>query len=163
MLNMNAINHKNLFYPPGGILIWMIILIELITFAAATIVFSWKGNLYPEIYSASAQLLNENIAFINTLILLTSGFFIAEAVRFLKLGNRIKSYRFVWAAMILGVAFLIIKGMEYSDKIEQGYHLTYNTFFTFYWLLTGFHFLHVVLGLVILFILNIYIKKGSYH
>ena len=48
------------------------------------------------------------------------------------------------------MVFLIIKGMEYADKAAQG--ITYEThpFFTFYYLLTGFHAAHVVAGIAIL-------------
>jgi nitric oxide reductase NorE protein len=159
---MQAIDNKKFFYPPGGILIWIIILVELITFAAATVAFSWQGSQSPDLFSSSAKHLDEHLGFANTIILLTSGFFVAEAVRLIKSGNSSKSRLFIWIGIFLGVAFLLIKGIEYSDKIEGGFHLTYDTFFTFYWLLTGFHFLHVVVGIVILTVLNIQMGKGIY-
>ncbi len=63
--------------------------------------------------------------------------------------------------MFFGVLFLILKSLEYSEKIEKGFVLGYDTFFNFYWLLTGFHVIHVIVGLVILFILHFSMKKPN--
>ena len=62
----------------------------------------------------------------------------------------------------MGAIFLLLKGYEYYDKIETGIGLGTNTFFTFYWLITGFHFIHVILAIFILFALYISIKKNKY-
>ncbi len=43
-MNTEAINHKNIFYPPGGILIWIIIFLELITFGIALIAMVVSNN-----------------------------------------------------------------------------------------------------------------------
>ena len=160
---METINHKQFFYPPGGILIWIIILVEVITFSAGIIAFAWEGSLSPEVFEASQGMLNTKIGLVNTLLLLTSGFFVAEAVRFLKAGNTIKSQQWMWVAMLLGVGFLVLKGVEYVGKIQHGFDLSHDTFFTYYWLLTGFHFLHVLTGLVILLVLTLKMRQGVYH
>ncbi|NOR55779.1 MAG: cytochrome c oxidase subunit 3 family protein, partial [Sulfurovum sp.] len=60
------------------------------------------------------------------------------------------------SAMFLGILFLIIKLFEFSHIFGMGIHLSTNTFFMFYLLLTMFHFMHVMLGLIILW--NIYQK-----
>jgi nitric oxide reductase NorE protein len=52
--------------------------------------------------------------------------------------------------MAVGLAFVVIKVIEYAAKAEAGIGLETNTFYTLYYLMTGFHFLHVVLGLAIL-------------
>ncbi len=51
--------------------------------------------------------------------------------------------------MALGVVFLIVKWIEYAEKARHGIGIETSDFFTFYYLLTGFHALHVVAGLVI--------------
>ena len=160
---METVDHKNFFYPPGGILIWIIILLEVVTFGAGIVAFAWQSNLSPELFEVSKSTLQVKIGLANTLLLLTSGFFVAEAVRYLKAGNSAKSQRWMWIAMVLGVGFLILKGVEYWDKIQHGFDLTHDAFFTFYWLLTGFHFVHVLTGLVILLVLTLKMKQGVYH
>jgi len=55
--------------------------------------------------------------------------------------------------MLLGLVFLGVKVVEYADKIGRGLTLTTNHFFELYYLMTGFHALHVVMGIVLLGIL----------
>lgn len=160
---MDTINHKNFFYPTGGILIWIIILLEVITFCAGIITFAWQSNLSPEVFEVSQSTLNTKIGLANTLLLLSSGFFVAESVRYLKIGDRLKSQKWMSAAMLFGFGFLILKGFEYVDKLQHGFDLTHDGFFTFYWLLTGFHFFHVLVGLVILLALWFKMRQGVYH
>ena len=65
-------------------------------------------------------------------------------------------------AIGLGSIFIMVKIIEFSDKAEQGINLSTNTFFMFYIRLTAFHFLHVVLGLIILFVVYRKTKNGGY-
>ena len=58
------------------------------------------------------------------------------------------------AASGLGCLFLAIKGIEYAGKFEHGIGIETSPFFTFYFLITGFHALHVVAGIVILAIVG---------
>lgn len=160
---MEQVDHKNFFYPPGGILIWIIILLELVTFTAGIGAFAWQRSLDPGLFVAAQQNLSTSTGLVNTLVLLTSGFFMAEAVRLLKLRKTTDSHRRILAALALGLIFLAIKGTEYAGKLSNGFDLSYNTFFTFYWLLTGFHFVHVLVGCVILVVLARKTRQGVYH
>jgi nitric oxide reductase NorE protein len=153
---------KSIFHPPGGILIWMIITLEVVTFTVVLFAFAIQRLDDPQLFNSSQQMLNVVLGTINTIVLLTSGFLMAESLRVLKLGDNKKSSRLLLATIGLGILFLIIKGFEYSTKIGHGIGLEYNTFFTFYWLLTGFHFIHVFIGLLILTYLIFKIKSGYY-
>ncbi len=155
-------NPKDVFHPPGGILIWMIIALEVVTFTVALFAFAIQRLGNPQLFNNSQQMLNVLLGTVNTIILLTSGFFMAAAMHKLKTGENKKSSRFMGFTIVLGVAFIVLKGVEYSAKIEHGIGLEYNTFFTFYWLLTGFHLIHVFIGLLILGYLIIKIKNGHY-
>ena len=64
--------------------------------------------------------------------------------------------------LLLGIVFLGIKGGEFYHKIALDIGLGYSTFFTFYWLLTGFHFVHVLLGIGILGYMFLAIRKKEY-
>ncbi|MNS07600.1 Cytochrome c oxidase subunit 3 [compost metagenome] len=144
------IDYKDIYYPPGGILMWIIIFLELITFGMAIVAFVFYGNEQAELFHQSRLQLNATFGAINTVFLLTSGFFMANAVHEFKENDRQKSSWYFKLAMLGGVLFLILKGIEYYHKIESGVTLDTNMFFTFYWLLTGFHLIHVIMGLVIL-------------
>jgi nitric oxide reductase NorE protein len=156
------INYKNIFYPPGGILIWMIILVEVLTFTIALIVFAFQRQDALSIFNNSQALLDKTLGTVNTIVLLTSGFFMAEALHKLKLGNIDKSKFYLRITIILGIGFLLLKSYEYITKLNHGIGLSYNTFFTFYWMLTGFHFIHVLFGVLLLTYIYFRIKSGYY-
>ena len=145
-----SINHKSIYYPPGGILMWIIIFLELITFGMALIAMAYYSKLEPEVFHKSRLQLDSTIGMINTLFLIISGFFMAVSVNYLKLKNIKRSSLFLKLTILGGLLFLLLKGFEYADKIEMGFTIGYNTFFTFYWMLTLFHVIHVLVGLVIL-------------
>lgn len=50
----------------------------------------------------------------------------------------------------LGGVFCVLKLREYGAKADQGIHIETNDFFTLFYLMTGFHFLHVIFGVVLL-------------
>ena len=58
--------------------------------------------------------------------------------------------RWLLAALLMGCVFLLVKSGEYAHHFEQGVTLSTNTFYMFYLSLTFFHFMHVIMGMVIL-------------
>lgn len=155
------INHKNFYCPPGGILLWIIIFLELMTFGIALVSLAFSAKENPQLFHESSLHLNRTFGTINTIFLLTSGFFVANAVYNFKERNFYKASFQLKIAMLGGLLFIVLKSIEYYIKIEAGYLLDTNSFFTFYWLLTGFHIIHVVVGLVILFMLNRNLKTKA--
>ena len=81
---------------------------------------------------------------------MTSGFLAAQALHWRETARRGAARGALVAAAALGVVFLVIKGVEYADKAAQGISYETHPFFTFYYLLTGFHAAHVVAGVLIL-------------
>ena len=67
-------------YPPGGILIWIIVFVELITFGIALIVFEIDFQNQHKEFIHSQNLLHKSFGLLNTLILITSGYFMATAL-----------------------------------------------------------------------------------
>jgi len=153
------INYKNIYYPPGGILLWILIFLELVTFSAALIALAVFSKEDPEAYHKSRMLLNSTYGAINTMFLLTSGFFMASSMHQLKKQNFDKATFYLKITLLGGLLFLTLKTIEYSDKIAHGLTIGYDTFFTFYWLLTLFHVIHVLVGMVILTAMYFSIKK----
>ena len=142
-----------ILYPPGGLLIWSLVLMELVTFGVALIAFMVSSRSEPELFHQSRLHLNPLYGAVNTVFLLVSGYFMAEAVRHFEHGRVAAARRRVFLAMTGGGLFLALKAVEYREKIHAGFVLGYDTFFTYYWLLTVFHLMHVIVGLVILAVL----------
>ena len=147
---MTESNYKNVLYPPGGILLWLIIMVELVTFGAALIVMVSSAHEDGALFHESRMHLDVRIGTINTVLLLTSGYFMANVVHLTQSGKRHQATSQLLMTLLFGLLFLILKSVEYVDKIQSGLGLMANAFFTFYWMLTLFHVLHVVAGLVIL-------------
>ena len=140
---------------------WIIIYLELITFGMALVAFVYYGHQEPEVFHQSRLQLNITFGAINTVFLLTSGFFMAIAVHQFKEKNIAKSSFYFKMTMLGGLFFLILKSVEYYHKIESGISLETNMFFSFYWMLTAFHLIHVIMGMVILILTNYGMTKKN--
>ena len=133
---------------PGNPMMWILILGELAVFGALFVGFAVARARAPALFDASQDHLDWLLGGLNTMVLVTSGWLVAIAAR------RRAMDRPHRAAMIgataLGAIFLAIKVVEYADKIRQGFTLESNTFFQLYYLMTGFHAMHVAAGILIL-------------
>lgn len=150
-------------HPPGDFLVWIVIYIELITFAALFIGFAFARRHNVDLFNESQLLLDQRAGFTNTIILITSSWFIVKAIQSIKNNNSKISANWLLGAMVIGFIFVCIKVMEFSDIFGQGINLSTNIFFMFYIMLTVFHFLHVILGLIILFSIFQKTKLGGYN
>ena len=135
---------------PGDPMIWVLIFSELVTFGLFLGAFVVARAIHPAIFAAGQAELDASLAGLNTIVLVTSGWAAARATRFARASEKRTSRRWLLIAMVLGGFFVAIKLAEYSGEIGRGIDLETSTFFTLYFLLTGFHLLHVGLGIVIL-------------
>ncbi len=159
MKNKQATYHAKISDPPGGILIWILVFLELLTFGIALLVLGIKAHNDPGTYHRARMMLHTEYGAVNTVFLLVSGYFMARAIFLLKSAEYGKSRRNILFAIAGGFLFLLVKSIEYSEKIHDGLVIGYNDFFTFYWLLTLFHVIHVLVGLTIISVLYFNIKS----
>jgi nitric oxide reductase NorE protein len=155
--------YKNIFYPPGGILIWIIIFLELITFSMGLIALVIFSKEDPDLFHKSRLALNKSIGALNTIVLLSSGFCMAQTVNFIKKENIGKAKYYLKWTMSGGMVFMLFKAIEYYQKLQDGIDLNTNLFYTFYWLLTAFHLVHVAVGLVILIFMYKNIRQAKFN
>lgn len=135
---------------PGNPLMWVLIGSELLVFGALLGGFAAVRVLDPAAFAADQARLDAIMGGLNTLVLVTSGLFAALAVRASHLGAAAAARGWLTGAMALGLVFLVVKVVEYAAKAEAGIGLETSAFFTLYYLTTGFHAAHVVMGLVLL-------------
>lgn len=140
---------------PGELIMWVLIVSELAVFGAALLIFLVLRLGDPAGFAAAQDQLHRLSAGVNTMVLVTSGFAAALAVRAAEAGRRGAARRWLGAAILLGGVFLALKGVEYADAARRGLGLETHVFFTFYWLLTLFHAAHVVAGMILLGIVAI--------
>ena len=142
-------------------MIWVFIFMELLAFGLAFVVFSVLRSQSLAVFESSQAELNQELALLNTLVLVTIGYFVVLANGSHDLGNRRQAARWLAAAIALGGVFVIVKAVEYRDKIAHGLTTGVNQFFDFYWLLTAFHLFHVLLGMLVLAYMATKIHKGQ--
>ncbi len=135
---------------PGNPMMWILILSELAVFGVAFVGFSVARMFDPVTFDMGQAHLDRLLGGLNTLVLLTSGFLAALGVEAGRAGRREVASRRMLAAAAVGCVFLVIKLVEYSATLSAGYDINTDTFFALYFLLTGFHFFHVIMGIIVL-------------
>jgi nitric oxide reductase NorE protein len=142
--------------------VWLIVFLELLTFAVGLGIFIYFSREQPTVFAHGRASLRQPIAFVNTLLLLTGGWCMANALTRLRVGNVGAAQGWIAGAVSTAGLFLVLKCVEYADKLAHGFDLRADSFFTLYWLLTGFHFLHVAAALVLLALMWHGIRSGRY-
>ncbi len=135
---------------PGELMMWVLIVSELLVFGAGLGAFLAVRITDPAGFAAAQEHLERTAAGLNMLMLVTSGFLVALAVKASMAGSINRTRLLLGGAGALGIVFLAIKAVEYQREIAQGFDVETHPFFMFYYLLTGFHAAHVVAGIIIL-------------
>lgn len=148
---------------PGKLGLWLFLLSEILLFGgffAAYFMTRWGSDVcrlgapaWPEGSAKTTMLL----AALNTVILITSSYTVVRALLAAKRA-RLDAFRAnMGATVALALAFLVVKGFEYSIKVHHGFtpggafalaNPGYRVFFSYYFLMTGLHGVHVVVGMI---------------
>ena len=157
-----AVPKKHMPGEPG---IWVFIGGDLLVFGIFFIVYTYCRGEDADIYVQSQALLNQGFGVLNTVVLLSSSWFAASAVRAARSGNtrntRLVPYLLV-ATFLCGLCFCIVKVFEYGEKIRAGITLNSNEFFIFYYMFTGIHLVHVLVGMGLLVFVWVHSRKDNY-
>jgi len=155
-------NSAKFINPHGGLMVWIFIFAELITFGLFFITYLYHQSTNTDLFIQSKELLNVNIGLINTIVLITSSYFVFLSAQYVKSNNQKLASILLLIALIFGFSFIGIKSYEYYSKFQENITLSTNLFFSYYWLLTLLHLLHVILGVIILSYVLIMTLKGKY-
>jgi cytochrome c oxidase subunit 3 len=153
---------------------WIFLITEVMFFGGLFAGYTIYRNAYPVAWGEASRQLDIVLGTVNTAVLICSSFSMAMAVRSAQLGHRKALSWFLVATLFLGLVFLGIKGVEYSQKFAE--HLVpgpsfefaaplarnAQLFFSFYFALTGLHALHMVVGVGILTTLLIRVARGDF-
>ncbi len=148
---------------PGNPLMWVLIGSELAVFGIALIGYCGARLRDPAGFAEAQNHLDRLAGLINTAALLTSGWFAALALDFRREGRRAAARFALAGAAALGVAFLVVKVGEYARLDAAGFNLNSGGFFTVFYLVTGFHALHVVFGLVLIGLVAIFDSVDNFE
>jgi len=141
---------------------WVFLVTEVLFFGGLFLVYLVYRSTYPEAFIAGSHELDVVLGGINTAVLITSSLTMALAVHAAQTGHRRTLMIFLVATMVLGAAFLGIKSVEYYHKFvehhvpgpgfqfEEEYIKHAQLFFSLYFIMTGLHALHMIIGLGIM-------------
>lgn len=155
--NTNSTPESNQeWYLPGGLFIWIISLHEFLLFSIGIGIYKYQAYTNLTEFTLEKSHLNLFLGITYTLLLLTSGWMIAESLASYKDNQIPKARKYLFAGMGCGTLFLIIKLFDFNEKLIQGKNFGSNTFWTLYWFLNSFHFIHILIGSSLL--LSFYLK-----
>lgn len=142
---------QNATHIPGGQAIWVFILGDMTMFAIFFGQFLYDRARDAPSFSQSQHMLNINFGAINALILLTGSLFVVLGEDALKrrVENSAGSVYFA-LALLSGAAFGVNKLLEYGAKLSAGITPETNLFFSYYYMYTGIHAVHLLIGMAFL-------------
>lgn len=135
---------------PGETGVWIFIIGDVLVFSLLFSVFVYDRSQEVALFVEQQQLLNQTFGLLNTLLLLTSSWFVALAVHGARTGQLSRARGCFGLATLGGIGFVVIKYFEWSEKIAAGLTIETNNFFMYYYLMTGIHLMHMVIGIGVL-------------
>lgn len=153
---------------------WIFISTEVLLFAALFTAYGVYRSVYPEAWREAQLHMSVGLGTVNTFLLVASSIVVALAVHAVREDRPGLGGALLALAALMGVAFLVLKGVEYAHHVEEGglpgqwYRMRElqkpgsALFFTLYFLLTGFHALHVTLGVCVLTVLAVQSASGKF-
>ena len=168
---MSAPEHKDYVGAKFGM--WLFLFTELLLFGGLFILYSVYLARYPADFVTAGAELDVRFGAVNTLVLLTSSLFVALSITALRLGKTKQALWLLAATVASALLFLVNKFFEWSAKIHHGLYpgsielqsreIGETVFFNLYYLMTGLHGLHVLIGAIVLIWVMVFIRQGKVH
>jgi len=166
---------------------WVFLLTEIMFFGGMFGAYTMYRGMYPEAFASTSLHMNPAFGAANTAVLIVSSLTMALAVRSARTGNQKLLQMFLVLTMIFGLAFLVIKGFEYHEhwtdnKVPlfptEWHHWDYSNdaehphqaqyarpaqiLFCFYFFMTGFHALHMLVGVGLMITILLMARRGTF-
>lgn len=161
---------------------WIFLATEILLFSGLFMAYSAYRYTHAEMFKAAHQLLDWKLGAVNTMVLIFSSLTMALGVRSAQTNKRGATILYLLVTLLCACAFLVVKYFEYSHKLhvgtlpggEPGHWFSYTykglegyeqpwTFFGCYFLMTGLHGLHVVIGMIAILWAMFRSIRGDFH
>jgi cytochrome c oxidase subunit 3 len=150
---------------------WLFLFTEILLFGGLFILYAVYLSKYAVDFHNASKELDVQIGTINTLILITSSFFIALSITTLRLGKKKITSLLIFLTILSAIAFLINKYFEWTAKIFHGIYPDSThlmdlpkgeiVFYNLYYMMTGLHAFHVLVGIIILSVVSLMLVKNK--
>ena len=152
---------------------WLFLFTELILFGGLFIVYAVYRFQHGAEFELASNELDRLVGTVNTIILLTSSLTVAMSITAIQEGKKNLTMILVGMTIVLACAFLLNKYFEWDHKIAAGIYpgspdlinkpQGVILYFGLYYIMTGLHALHVIIGMVVLFVMMMFVKNGTIH
>lgn len=166
---MTTPEHRDYFGAKLGM--WLFLFTELLLFGGMFLLYAVYLKRYPQEFAAGGSQLDWIMGTVNTVILLTSSLFGAMSVTAVQLGELRRAVGLIWGTIACAAGFMVIKYFEWSAKIGHGIYPGSeqlktgppgeSVFFSLYYMTTGIHGFHVIIGAILLAWIAAKVKSGS--
>ena len=154
---------------------WLFLSTEILLFGGLFVGYALYRAIYPEGFHQASHHLSAELGLVDTFILITSSFTMAMSIYFVHKQKKNTAVGMLILTILLGLSFLGVHGYEYWHDVQVGavpgkyFHVPElanakgaSMFFTLYFMMTGLHSLHVLIGACILAVITYYTWRGDY-
>lgn len=154
---------------------WLFLVTEIMLFCALFIGYGIFNYWYPEMYREAHHHLDWVMGSVNTVVLLASSLTMALGIAYIQRDERSKALTMLGITVACGAAFMVVKYFEYSHKFHLGIFPgkffagegfeSWNAalFFSFYFMMTGLHGLHVLIGMGLIVWVMVRMARGEFN
>ncbi len=146
----SAHRHGATRHVPGETELWIFIMGDLTVFGVFFTIWGWNYSRNPAIFELGRASMSQPIGLAETLTLITSSAAVVAALTQARWKQWSRAYGWYLAAIGFGAAFVVLKVVEYGRHLSGGIHPAAGEFFMYYFVFTGIHLLHVLVGLLAL-------------
>jgi len=150
---------------------WLFLFTELLLFGGLFVIYAVYRSMHEADFHEAAHELNKAMGIANTYVLLTSSLTMVLSISALQRNHVAKSLRWLAATFGLATMFLVIKFFEWSAKYHHhifpgNEHLKElphgeDLFFNLYFMMTGLHGIHVIVGMIVMGVVFFKIRAGA--
>jgi cytochrome c oxidase subunit 3 len=153
--------------------VWLFLVTEILMFGGLFVAYAIFRGLYPHMFQTGSAFLSIPMGALNTIVLITSSLFMALAVHYTHHNDNKKAVKYIYLTLICAAIFMVVKYFEYTHKIHEGllpgprFSTEHGAkeiamFFGFYFVMTGLHGIHILIGVgLMLWLLKRY-KNGDF-
>ncbi len=133
---------------PGEAELWIFIMGDLTVFGVFFAVWGWNYARNPAMFELGRASMSQSIGLTETLTLISSSAAVVTALTHARWKQWSRAYAWYFAAIGFGAVFVILKALEYGRHLSTGLDPLAGEFFMYYFVFTGIHLLHVLVGLL---------------
>jgi cytochrome c oxidase subunit 3 len=154
---------------------WLFLATEVLLFTALFAAYGVYRYLYADAFVAASRSLHTTIGLTNTIVLIVSSFTVACGLDQAAQGKGKNTFLLFGVSILLGLTFMSFKAYEYSHHFHEGMlpgrYYTYEAlgpgpggpiYFSLYYLITGLHAIHVLIGMTVLAVIGLKARAGAY-